>query len=265
MKPGSLAMSAFTDFAPEKNREFKILTYNVHSCVGTDRRIDPQRIADVIAQSGADIIALQELDVGRRRTGGVDQAHVIASLLKMEAHFHPALHVEEEQYGDAILTAFPTRLMKAGPLPSVGETRGAIWVQVDIAGQPLNVLNTHLGLRNRERVKQVETLLGPQWIADAAFHASPSVMCGDLNAIPASPAYKMLASRLRDAQRIVGHKPRATFPSRFPMLRIDHLFVSNQLEVASASVIADPLTRRASDHLPLLATIRQQASVTGPG
>jgi endonuclease/exonuclease/phosphatase family metal-dependent hydrolase len=252
-------MSAFTDFAPKDDRELKILTYNVHSCIGTDRRIDPQRIADVIGQSGADIIALQELDVGRRRTGGVDQAHVIANLLNMQAHFHPALHVEEEQYGDAILTAFPTRLMKAGPLPSVGETRGAIWVQVDIADRRLNVMNTHLGLRNRDRVRQVETLLSPEWIAAAEFQDVPSVICGDLNAISASPAYKMLAARFRDAQRVIEGRPRATFPSRFPMLRIDHVFVSKEIEVSSAAVVANPLTRSASDHLPLVVSIKQAA------
>jgi endonuclease/exonuclease/phosphatase family metal-dependent hydrolase len=249
-------MSAFTDFPPEKKQELKVLTYNVHSCIGTDRRVDPERIAEVIAQSGADIIALQELDVGRSRTGGVDQAHMIASLLKMEAHFHPALHVEEEQYGDAILTAFPTQLMKAGPLPSIGETRGAIWVRIDIAGRSFNVLNTHLGLSNRDRVRQVEMLLGPQWIADSAFQGAPSVICGDFNAIPASRAYKMMAKGFTDAQHVISAKPRPTFPSRFPMLRIDHMFVSKELEATSATVIANPLTRRASDHLPLLTSIR---------
>lgn len=257
MKSGSLSMSASTDTSHEpEDRELKVLTYNVHSCIGTDRHLDPGRIADVIAQSGADIIALQELDVGRKRTGGIDQAHLIATLLKMEAHFHPALHVREEKYGDAILTAFPTQLMKAGPLPSIGETRGAIWTQVDIGGRKLNVLNTHLGLRNIDRVRQVQTLLSDEWIGSPDFNTAPSLVCGDLNAWPSSPAYRMLAGRFRDAQLSGTRRPRPTFPSRFPLLRIDHVFLSDDLTVSTADVIATPLARRASDHLPLLITLR---------
>jgi len=257
MKSGSLSMSASTDTSHRnEDRELRILTYNVHSCIGTDRLLDPGRVADVIAQSGADIIALQELDVGRKRTGGIDQAHMIATLLKMEAHFHPALNVQEEKYGDAILTALPTRLMKAGPLPSVGETRGAIWTQVDAGGRKLNVLNTHLGLRNIDRIKQVRTLLSDEWIGSPDFHAAPCVICGDLNARASSPAYTMLAGLFRDAQLNMAERPRPTFPSRFPLLRIDHVFLSYDLKVSPASVISTPLAKRASDHRPLLITLK---------
>ena len=92
----------------------RILTYNVHRCVGTDRRLDVGRIADVIAAQQPDIVALQEVDVGRSRTGGVDQAHALARRLEMVFHFNAALRVEEELYGDAILTSLPHRLIKAG-------------------------------------------------------------------------------------------------------------------------------------------------------
>src|SRR5690606_5664757 len=115
-------------------QKVKILSYNVHSCVGTDRRLDCERIADVIATIAPDIIGLQELDVGRRRTGGADQAEIIASLLRMDFHFHAALQIAEERYGDAILTALPMKLVKRAMLPSTGEQRGAIWTEV-IAGK----------------------------------------------------------------------------------------------------------------------------------
>src|SRR4029078_12710131 len=88
------------------------MTYNVHRCVGADGRADPRRIADVIAACQPDMVALQELDVGRLRTGGIDQAHAIAAPRAMWLAFQPALQVEEELYGDAILTALPMRLMK---------------------------------------------------------------------------------------------------------------------------------------------------------
>ena len=88
----------------------RVMTYNVHRCVGVDKRLDLERVAEVIAAARPDVVALQELDVGRRRTKGVDQAHGLAELLGMRSHFNAALHVEEERYGDAILTALPERL-----------------------------------------------------------------------------------------------------------------------------------------------------------
>ena len=101
----------------------RIVTYNVHRCVGNDRRLDVARIAAVLASLNPDIVALQELDVGRRRTGHVDQAHEIGQRLEMACHFHAALKVEEEQYGDAILTSYPERLVKTGPLPGYDRMR----------------------------------------------------------------------------------------------------------------------------------------------
>ena len=114
----------------------RILTYNVHRCVGADRRLDVGRVAEVIARLKPDIVALQELDVGRARTGGVDQAHQIARRLKMAFHFHPALRVEEELYGDAILTTYPERMILTGPLPGYApiprlEPRGAVWISIE--------------------------------------------------------------------------------------------------------------------------------------
>ena len=94
----------------------RVMTYNVHSCIGMDGKLDAERIARVIARARPDVVALQELDVGRSRTAGMDQAQLIARYLEMAFHFHPALHLEEERYGDAILTHLPHRLVKAGPL-----------------------------------------------------------------------------------------------------------------------------------------------------
>ena len=77
----------------------RLLTYNVHRCVGVDRQLDVGRIAAVIAEHAPDVVCLQELDVGRARTGHVDQAEAIADSLAMTFHFHAAMKVESEQYG----------------------------------------------------------------------------------------------------------------------------------------------------------------------
>jgi endonuclease/exonuclease/phosphatase family metal-dependent hydrolase len=225
-----------------------------------DGRLSTSRIARIIAQCRPDIVALQELDVGRGRTGGIDQAHAIAQELEMEFHFFPALRLEEELYGDAILSRWPMRLIKAGPLPTIAsrldlEPRGALWVSVSIEGQELQLVNTHLGLLSRERLLQAQALLGNEWLGHPACRG-PIVLCGDFNAIPASTAYRLLRSRMQDAQLALnGHRPKRTFFSRYPVNRIDHIFIGGGVEVLDINVPRDHLTCVGSDHLPLVADI----------
>src|SRR3546814_12283434 len=102
----------------------KILSNNFHSCIGTDRRLKPERVAEVIAALEPDIIGLQELDIGRRRTGGVDQANIIASLLPRDVHFHSALHCAEERYGGALLTPHTIPHVTSGSPPPPRQHRG---------------------------------------------------------------------------------------------------------------------------------------------
>jgi endonuclease/exonuclease/phosphatase family metal-dependent hydrolase len=236
----------------------RIMTYNVHRCVGVDRKLDVARIAAVIAQARPDIVALQELDVGRPRTGGVDQAHAIAARLGMGFHFNAALRVEEEQYGDAILTAGGLSLVKAGALPGSHtlqglEPRGALWVQIELSGRRLQVLTTHLGLVPHEQRAQAAALAGPDWIG-GRLRQDPMILLGDFNATPHHQAYRTLARRLKDACVTAGERRSTpTFPARFPMLAIDHLFVSPGVRVRSVQAVTAPLARAASDHLPLFA------------
>ena len=237
----------------------RLMTWNVHRCVGTDRKLDVARVAEVIAACRPDIVALQELDVGRHRTGGVDQAHRLAELLQMRAHFNAALTVEEERYGDAILTALPERLVKVGPLPGLPklrglEPRGALWVAVEVGGVELQVINTHLGLVPREQQVQTAELLGQRWLGSEGFNG-PAVLLGDFNATPFSRTYRMLTAVMRDAQDSLGKAPTATFPSGFPILRIDHVFLSEGIRTVAVESPFDPRARTASDHLPLVVTL----------
>ena len=235
----------------------RIVTYNVHRCVGNDRRLDVARVAEVLAELKPDIVALQELDVGRVRTGRVDQAHEIARRLDMACHFHAALTVEEERYGDAILTCFPERLVQVGPLPGYGripqlEPRGALWVEVEIDGAPVQVINTHLGLVPREQQIQAAFLAGPAWLGHPHCQG-PKILLGDFNATATSVVYRTFVGRLSAARTLAKRKsPTATFPSPLPVLRIDHLFVSPEIRVKDVFAPFSPLTRAASDHLPLV-------------
>jgi len=246
--------------APEPSVALRVMTYNVHRCVGIDRLLSPERIAQVIAACHPDIVALQEVDVGRARSGHVDQAEVIARDLGMDVHFFPAVRVMEEAYGDAILSRWPARLVKTGSLPAFTrlpkvEPRGALWAAIEIGGVEIQVINTHFGLIGAERVKQASVLLGDDWLGHPDCR-DPVIMLGDFNATPRTRAYRKLTARLRDAQRAPAvRRPSLTFPTRLPALRLDHIFVSRSIEVTAAGTIRTPLARLASDHLPLVAEL----------
>lgn len=246
----------------------RILTYNVHRWLGTDRQISPSRIADVIASCEADIVALQEVRVGRVHKGHPDQAEIVANRLGMDLHFQPTIRILGEQYGIAILTRHPSKIVKSGRLPSLSpgpafEKRSALWVAVDVEGHPVQVVNAHLSLRSRERRAQATALLGSDWMGNPDC-ADPAVLLGDFNAPPYSRSYRLFASRLRDAQvSNPSGEPQPTFHTRAPVLRLDHVFVTKSIEIVAAAPVRSPQTRIASDHFPLLAELRVTSRSAG--
>ncbi|HBG05540.1 MAG: endonuclease [Geobacteraceae bacterium GWC2_58_44] len=242
------------------SKSFSVMTYNVHSCIGTDGQISPLRIAEVIDRCNPDIVALQELDAGLERTEMTDQAHLIAQTLEMSFHFHSSIQVQEGGYGNAVLSRTPVRLIKAGPIPAEPlnpcyERRGAVWAEVELHGSKVQVLATHFGLNRRERICQAQALTGPEWLGHPEC-LPPAILCGDFNALAGSSVYRLITRHLRDVQRISKVRiPKGTWPVQLPFMRIDHLFITPNLKVRSVSVPRTSLTRVASDHLPLVVTL----------
>ncbi|MDO8729875.1 MAG: endonuclease/exonuclease/phosphatase family protein [Candidatus Omnitrophota bacterium] len=247
--------------APAARPKLRIMTYNVHNCFGLDGKLSPERIARVIARHQPDAVALQELDVNRLRTGRVDQAEQIAKKLRMTFHFHTSFRLADEQYGNAIFSRFPMRLIRAGGLPRlpgspVGEPRSALWVELDVHGSAVHLINTHLSLWPAERLLQAEALLGPEWVGSREA-LGPFLLCGDFNSTPGSAVYRRLTRSFRDAQlALKKHSPRGTWFGRHPFSRIDHILISPGIEVLEVVVSDTELDQAASDHLPLLAELR---------
>jgi endonuclease/exonuclease/phosphatase family metal-dependent hydrolase len=237
-------------------KTLRVITYNVHSCIGGDQRFGPERVLRLIRRFLPDVVALQELDIGQHRTQGLDQAEFFARGLSMQLHFVPARERLGGHYGNAILTRRPSRLLHSGCLPRLHdacEPRAALWVAVDTDFGEVHVLNVHLGLQRRERGLQTEALLGRSWLTDPR-RGELAVVCGDFNATPGSAVYTRFAERLTDAQLAAG-LVRPTFPAIWPLVRIDHVFVTPRLRVVGASVPASLMARVASDHRPLLADV----------
>ncbi len=235
----------------------RLVTYNVRRCVGVDRGQSAERVARVLRACRPDVVGLQEIDVTPGRVGPGDQVAAVARALDMTYHFFPTIRFGGYQYGVALLTRHPSRLVKAGRLPRALklEPRGAVWASVTMEGRDWQVVTTHLGLGGRERLIQAEALLGPDWLGHPDC-TGPRILMGDLNATPLSRAYKRLAEGpLRDAQLLLDRPPKATYPNALPVLRIDHVWVDESLTVLDVQVPRDPLARVASDHLPLMVEV----------
>lgn len=250
----------------QKDLPLRVMTYNIHSCMGIDGKIRPERVARVINHFDPDIVAVQEVDAHRPRSRGHDQAQVIADHLRMSHVFHAMFEEEKERYGIAVFSRYPIEIVKTQHLtPAVPrlfrEARGAIWLRVDPGAgrQPFHFINTHFGLGREERKRQAEVLLGADWLGGIAAD-EPVILCGDFNTGPRSPVFRRLLTRLRDVQLSAsGHKPQATFSSVKPLLRIDHVFVSSHFEVEGIERPETPTAVMASDHLPLCVELNLHA------
>jgi endonuclease/exonuclease/phosphatase family metal-dependent hydrolase len=237
----------------------RVMTYNVHRCIGSGGRDSIGDITAVCAESHPDLIALQELDAPETDDAeGAHHARDLASALGMSLLFCRTFRRGVGYYGHALLSRSQLELVRVTTFPSftkrqgVSEPRGAIWAKAKIAQRTVDIVSTHLGVARPERQHQSRELVGHSWLGSPAM-GRYRILCGDLNAVPNATTYRRISQKLRDAQRLLhGHRPKPTFPSALPFLRLDHIFVSEGVQVRRVTVPRDARARRASDHLPLI-------------
>jgi endonuclease/exonuclease/phosphatase family metal-dependent hydrolase len=223
-----------------------VATYNIHRCVGRDRRFDPQRILDVLKSLDADVIALQE--ILWEPHDALHLLHHFAAQLKYRAIAGPTLLRRDGHYGNALLTRLDVQSVRHIDL-SVGrhEMRGAIDAVLTGADGSLRVVATHLGLWPSERRKQMRRLLAML----AGDTAHPVVLMGDLN------EWFLWGRPLRWLRAYFGHTPSpATYPARFPMFALDRIWTKPASELFCVERVDNEATRSASDHLPVRAVIK---------
>ena len=222
----------------------RIASYNVHRAIGRDRRTDPARILEVMREVDADVFALQEVEA---HDDGDDMLAWLGARTGFQAIAGTTLLRHDGHYGNGLLTRCPVKGKRLCDLSWRGrEPRGAIAADLDCGGRSLRVVATHLGLRPAERRDQVQQLLHlfkerPQ---------DPSVLLGDLN------EWFLWGRPLRRLHRHFREtKSMATFPSRLPVFALDRIWAHPYSMLSRLEVHKSPLARRASDHLPLVATL----------
>ncbi len=226
----------------------RVASYNIHKCVGTDRRRDPQRIIDVLAEINADVVALQEADLRfGERDGLLDlqQLHDRLGLVPVPVSGSVKNH---GWHGNVVLVREAVvHLTRQLVLPGV-EPRGALVVDMEAKALHLRVIATHFGLLKRSRSQQVDMVLQAAQDADERT----VLLMGDLNEwrIGRRSGLSGLTSIFGSFESFV-----PSFPSRYPLLALDRILCAPRQLLKNITVHSTPLSRKASDHLPITAEV----------
>jgi endonuclease/exonuclease/phosphatase family metal-dependent hydrolase len=161
---------------------FRIVTYNVHKCVGVDRRLDPARIVSVLKEINADVVALQEVLCIHGGASEDDQAHFIASGLGFNYYMGHNRELKGGVYGNLVLSRFPLLGSENHDISVAGrEERGCLRVDVALGKESrLHVYNVHLGTSFIERRRQARKLISESILSDGK-RPGPRIMLGDFN------------------------------------------------------------------------------------
>jgi endonuclease/exonuclease/phosphatase family metal-dependent hydrolase len=256
------------DAAPAApDRAVRVMSYNIHHAQGVDDRLDLERIASEIRESGADVVGLQEVDRHwGQRSDFVDQAGELAQMLHMHVVYganldHDPLNPGEprRQYGTAILSDAPMHEWRNTLLPRTGnlEQRGLLEALITVRGVPVRVYTTHLQHNSQaERVAQIASIREIIGVPDESV-----VLTGDLNARPDTPEIDAITDDLVDAWAEAGVGDGYTLSAENPYARIDYVMHSGDVVARAAAV----LSTDGSDHLPVTADLLLPGDRVGAG
>ena len=229
----------------------RLLTYNIHKGVGSDRRYRLERIIHVIREQEPDLICLQEVDRNVRRSRYHDQPALLADHLRAETYLYQ-LNVPHREggYGNLILSRWPFRSQQHVSLRHRRrKPRGAQLVIVETPEGPLHLVNWHLGLRERERRWQAHHLFSHRVFLEAAH--LPTIIAGDYNDWR-NTLGRHHFTRHGFHQATAPARRFRSFPSFLALASLDKVFYRGDIHVRHAGIVRNRLARRASDHLPLV-------------
>jgi endonuclease/exonuclease/phosphatase family metal-dependent hydrolase len=241
-------------------RRIRIATYNVHKCRGLDRRTSPERIAEVISELDADIVAIQEILNVRDGPDKYDQARGIHNRLKgYEWRFGENRTLHGGPYGNMTLSRLPIKLFRNYDLTwRSRERRGCLRTDVLLArGMVLHIFNVHLGTSFFERRHQGRKLLSSEVLSRRDYRG-PRIVIGDFNEWTRGLVSRSMADAFESINLRSFMRYTRTYPGILPLLHLDHFYYDNQLSLTSFRLHRSRTALIASDHLPLVAEFEME-------
>ena len=232
---------------------FRITTYNIHKCQGLDRRVRPKRIAEVLREIDADIVALQEVVGMDEAAREHNQVQSIAEELGLDFRIGENRRLRGGAYGNALLSRFAIVEDRNHDLTwRRYEPRGCLQVTVKPPGAAVvQIFNVHLGTGFFERRYQAHRLF--EAIGGESNSSSPKIVLGDFNEWTRGLTTRLMSFHLNSAEPEQRLGRARTYPGVFPLLHLDHIYYNSALKLERISVHRSPLALAASDHLPIVA------------
>ena len=230
-------------------RTLRIMTYNIHSGVGMDKKLDLQRIADVINHERPDLVGLQEVDRNVKRTDGKDEIAELARMTHMDYAFGHNLDFQGGQYGVAILSRFLILQPEHREFENrrEAERRGMLRVEMDVDGRRVNFVTTHLDYQNDDgRLFETQQLL--KFLENVR---GPLIVVGDWNDEPTGAAYKLMLTKFADSWLDSSAKGQGlSYPADKPVKRIDYIFYRTEDGLSAKKTWV--VNTQGSDHVPVV-------------
>jgi endonuclease/exonuclease/phosphatase family metal-dependent hydrolase len=224
--------------------KLRIATYNVHKCKGLDGRVSVKRIAEVLSELDADVVALQEIF-------GV-QAEYLASEMRLHSAFGENRQLLGDAYGNLVLSRHTLRSHCNFDVSVTGrEKRGCLRTDVFLNTRALHLFNVHLGTDFFERRQQAKRLIDEAVLRSRSLEG-PRVVLGDFNEWTRGHVSQTLAAEFEstDVRTYLGRK--RTYPAIFPVMHLDHVYYDPQLAVERVALHRSKTSLIASDHVPLV-------------
>src|SRR5215471_13540962 len=236
---------------------FRVATYNTHKCRGIDGRIRPVRVADVLRELDADVIALQEivsLSGGRREQ---NQAQYLADAVGFEFRIGETRKLRGAAYGNVVLSRFPVKQVEVYDLTaSRREPRGCIRCDVEVGpGKIVHLFNVHLGTGYLERRKQAQMLMSRE-VLRSPLLKHPRLVIGDFNEWTRGLVSRNLQHEFESVDIELHLQRKTTYPGVLPIMHLDHKYFDRHLILEEFLLHRSRMALVASDHLPLLAEFR---------
>ena len=233
----------------------RIVTYNIHKCRGMDRRVRPDRIAHVLRELHADIIALQEVVSLEGGSPEEDQARFVAEELGFHFAFGENRRHQGGGYGNVLLTRLPIQSHQNYDITAGGrERRGCLRADLRFDEHLLHVFNVHFGTRFFEQRKQTRKLIDGGIITNHELLGSRIVL-GDFNEWLRGSVTPRMTPHLNKANVRRNLRRFRTFPGRFPIFPLDHIYFDQTLGLKRLYRHRSRTALVASDHLPLVADL----------
>ncbi len=234
----------------------RVATYNIHKCKGLDQRTNPERIAKVIRELNADVVAIQEILDVRDGRPEFDQARCItAELESYHKCFGENRTLYGGRYGNMTLSRFPVQVCRNYDVTwRHRERRGCLRTDLVLSGNTLlHLFNVHLGTSFIERRHQARMLLSDNLLSQR--WAQPRIVVGDFNEWTHGLASRLMKEAFEAAKPKTWLRQGRTYPGIFPVLHLDHFYYDKHLSLRSFRVHRSRRALVASDHLPLVAEL----------